>query len=604
MARDAKADLAQDATAIIEQIIEDNIARETIPNVACQLPFAVNFFPATVGAIEHERFSGLSVILRKEAADLLGLVVLREMDSNVVTVSGAKVTAAAMFDRRLSPAVLFDVDVKQSPAQVLAAAPLTTALPAAVDVKAQQMSIMLTNLAQLGKKQPLAVPTGSSGGSCPFPVDAGLVSKATTAMTKCIAPQLDIGSELACSAALMVRDAADGDDHLLPNDAQRFITALLVAGFSATDLKSNWMSAATKLAEDLAFHKSDSDTATDFCTSLGQTTTGTCVKDVTSTLDMLKSSLSLSTLDQTLAIAAKIVQDGCAAPPNATGAAVNSGSPQFGAKWCASNASVYITEISADVITVINDIRSKNYGAAAAQTIDFTQQLACATNQTAPECTEQAQTVYAFLAALAEYSIDAIVSGAPSAGTDAAFRQAAVALIEEEGGAGVSRSLHKNWAFAYVPEFSLREAWRPGHIGPSTGQTLAYPSIEMVRGRLPLSGHVGSHNTFYLNLHGSLIDPLGPFVEVGTRDPSLRGDSRAGWVFLAGLLVPRVDLEFGVPEFSKNLVVGLGGALRFFRAEGEPGAAHYCIIGSDACTLGKGLKWGNSEASLFVKYVP
>ncbi len=72
----AKADLAgtvvDDASAIIAQLIEDNIATQAVPNAARRIPAACYYFPSTIGAIEDRRYSALPKVLRKEIADAAG----------------------------------------------------------------------------------------------------------------------------------------------------------------------------------------------------------------------------------------------------------------------------------------------------------------------------------------------------------------------------------------------------------------------------------------------------------------------------------------------------------------------------------------------------
>jgi hypothetical protein len=583
--RDARADIASDATAIIEQVIEDNIAREAVPNVACQMPLAVDYFPSTIGAIENERFSGLPVVLRKEASDLLGLAVLREFDPALFAAPGAAAVAAAA----LGAAAPVVVSPKQ--ATMLGNLTRTKATPSTSPLPAAPV--------------PAAAGAAAAAPACPFlpwPGNPG-GSVATKRMSQCVPTQGNLTTELSCAAALTVRDAADGDDSLLPNDVERLASALVVQGLSTAGVAwapaaAPWTNALAKLVDDLAQHQTDAVAATDFCGVLGgakpPVANGNCVTDVQQALGLFTKQVNLATLDQALGLLGKVLTDGC------SGAA-----PPLGAAWCASPAKAYLVAIASDSVAVVEDIRSKNYGAAASKIIDSTEQLACKSHPTAPECSAQAQKVYVFLETLAEYSVDTLEAGASTAAADSSFRQAAIALIEQEGGAGVHRSLIKDAAFLYVPEFALREAWRPGHIGPD-GETLAYPSIDMLRWRLPLGryAYIGAHDLFYLNLHGSFLDPLGPFVEVATRDPSLRQDAASVTAFGLGFVVPRLDLEFAVPQFSKNLVIGIGGALRFFRADGVPGAAHYCTVFDGTCADGKVLNWDNPELSAFVKYVP
>jgi hypothetical protein len=97
-------------------------------------------------------------------------------------------------------------------------------------------------------------------------------------------------------------------------------------------------------------------------------------------------------------------------------------------------------------------------------------------------------------------------------------------------------------------------------------------------------------------------------IEGGTSDISLRSSANQGTVIWMSFLVPRFDVEVGLPSISKNLTVGVGTALRFFRAEGVPGNAIYCAYGAD-CSFnghdeGSGLKPSNLEGSVFAKFVP
>jgi len=620
----ARADLTSDATAIIEQLIEDDIAKQVIPRIACDIPLAENYFPGTVGAIETERFGGLPVILRKETSDLIGLSVLRLMDKSMVPDEGASGpagvaaapaagTPAKAAGKTASPQVTLNVrqqtifsNLTRKRGEAIKPVPLKTqpaVQPATASVAGASASTSAASSTQ-------------STSQCPFfqngkPVDPGLISMATQQMTACLSTQGNVDAELACSAALTVRDAADGDDQLLPNDLQRFGSAAIVAALSkakpALAADKQWVDAATTLALDIAQRKSIDDDAKDFCGKLSAAPS-TCQTDVKSVIQavgsILASGLNASTLDQALAVVGQVVKDGCTLPPSQPPPALPPSAP-FGS-FCGSAAEKVILDAASDAIVIIGDIRTKDYGAAASAAIGDAQQLACDANSTSSECTDEAKKVFAFLEALAAYSVDSLVSGTTSAQTDTTFRQAAVALIEEAGGAGVHRSLSKYAAGLYVPEFSLREAWRPGHVGTSGSQVLAYPSIEMVRMRFSPYGSVGSHGMFYLNLHASLLDPLGPFVEVGTRDPSLGGGGSLNTgVFFLGFVVPRFDLEFGVPQLTKNLVIGAGGAVRAFRAEGSPGGAHYCtVFDTSACPTNKVLTGGNFEGSVFVKFVP
>jgi hypothetical protein len=90
----------------------------------------------------------------------------------------------------------------------------------------------------------------------------------------------------------------------------------------------------------------------------------------------------------------------------------------------------------------------------------------------------------------------------------------------------------------------------------------------------------------------------------------MQGRKNAGKVFGLAFIVPRLETEFAVPELTKNLVTGIGGAWRFYRADQTPPAmtdlpvaASYCVSWQTGCRNG----WGNLsnvEGSIFVKYVP
>ena len=263
---DARADLAQDATAIIEQVIEDDIAKDVVPAVACQMPLAVDYFTSTIGAIENERFSGLPLILRKEASDLLGLSILHALDPNLTTASSTPVPPPVAAGARAG-----------APAAAAVAPPpaTTTKTRAAPSVVYRRQAIMLANLtrkkgtpassplavdAATPAVQPAVTLVAAAAGAaaavppCPFLPWPGTptTSKATKQMTSCLLPQGDITEEFACATALTIRDAADGEDSLLPNDLQRLAASLVVEALSQSDApwaagKTNWVQAATKL---------------------------------------------------------------------------------------------------------------------------------------------------------------------------------------------------------------------------------------------------------------------------------------------------------------------------------------------------------------------
>ncbi|MEO7037829.1 MAG: hypothetical protein ABI548_27935 [Polyangiaceae bacterium] len=137
--------------------------------------------------------------------------------------------------------------------------------------------------------------------------------------------------------------------------------------------------------------------------------------------------------------------------------------------------------------------------------------------------------------------------------------------------------------------------------------TLFYPSIDLLRWRISNNLIRGRSSTVFYALSGSVLDPLGPITEVATRDQRLDSDPARNHIFWEGFLTPRADIEFGIPELTKNLVVGGGAAVRFFRAQYNPGATTptYCEVGAKCGhDSAQKLNWDNAELNVFVKYVP
>jgi hypothetical protein len=253
---------------------------------------------------------------------------------------------------------------------------------------------------------------------------------------------------------------------------------------------------------------------------------------------------------------------------------------------------------------VVSDIRANNYGAAVGEVFDTVQDISsCQDGDPRDICSADSRAVYRFLQALAVYSVDSLTANASGVSAEADFRAAAVNLIERFAGEGVRRKLlTRRVQWLYLPELDLRYAWRPGHIGRSSDPLLVYPSIDLVRGRIVIK-----NASTYLSVSGSLLDPLGPIVEVATRNDALGSDPLRTNVFWLGFLVPRADIEFGVPDLTKNLVIGAGAAFRFFRAQSGTATTppSYCLMFSHCGQSSiQDANWNNAELSLFVKYVP
>lgn len=607
---EAKADWYDDATSIVEQLIEDNIATVAVPNAASRLPVACEFFPSTVYALEAKRYNGIPVIIRKEAADAIGLFVLDKIDPLQIAPGGDPNKLAVSPDS--------NVTLNAWALQMLKTA---VAKPAADAVKKEEGATLKSATATVAAKDKVAL--SKQKPACSFPAthdgqqssDAATESKATKAMRLCEAPQSTLPRELGCAAALTVRDAANGDDSLLPSDVRRLAAAVVLEEASAGAIPAGvtLQNAMSALQAALSGTGSEDDLAASVCSAIGFPSTSPPTAAYTACASALKASaawartrnlrLDASTLEKALGLVAGIAQT-CADHKPAL--------PESGV--CS-----IIETLATDSERVIEDVQSKNFGAAAGSVLGVVEQIKCEDADGFHDdwagCSKTDQAVYGFLQALAVFSVDSLTSGKAPASADSDFRKAAVDLIEATSGAGVRRTLWHAAYFLWVPEFALRDAWRPGHVGTSPGELMIYPSIDLIRFRLrPIDGfrelflNLPPSQNFFLGIQVSVLDPLGPIMEGSTRDGSLRTSANATNVFWWGFIVPRLDVEIALPQLSKNLVVGAGGAFRFFRAEGSPGSALYCVVGSD-CTVsgvneGKSPSAGNFEASVFVKYVP
>ena len=409
-------------------------------------------------------------------------------------------------------------------------------------------------------------------------------SVATQQMRVCAAKQTGAG-EIACSVALVVRDAAAGETASLPGDLQRVEAAFLDAANAKLGTHATDANVAALIA---AIARGDSTAAATAVTSI--CASNRPCNDALGLIPPVLARQAAATLEQILSLTSTL--------------ATAYGKADTGCTYCS-----LVASLATATEGVVQDLQSKDYGAAAGDTMDTVDQMACEVRYTSTSkdgCTDDESLVYKFLRSLAVYSVDSLTSGSGSTQTaDADFRAAAVDLIEAYGGLGVRRSLAAKAQGLYVPEFSLREGWRPGLVAAprsasAANQLLVYPSIEMVRTRFRLPTR-----QVYLAAHGSLFDPLGPFVEVATRSGAIDNAGTDPGVVALALVVPRVDFEVGLPDLSKNLVVGFGGAFRMFRIEPEsPSASRYCVLLQSDSNCNASPTAGNFEFSVFAKFVP
>jgi len=164
----------------------------------------------------------------------------------------------------------------------------------------------------------------------------------------------------------------------------------------------------------------------------------------------------------------------------------------------------------------------------------------------------------------------------------------------------------------------LRESLRPGFARPADPGTnssalVTYASVDWPSLRFKIYPSSRVKSPLWVGGNVSFIDAIGPLLELAARNSTLAStgtDATRDGAFLLGFLVPRLEFEFGVPELTKNLVVGLGGAARLYRADQSsplnttvPVTATYCIAGQSGCSGGS-FNGNNFEGSVFVKYVP
>src|SRR5580704_535698 len=184
--RTAKADFASDAEAIVEQLVEDDVATQVVPNAASKVPATCDLLPATIGALQVKRYNGIASVVRKELADGAGLLV-------VLTVDGGDFGALP-------------------------------GLPKAAAMRQQTVDI-LTKL----DPAPAGPPPANfiNPVTCSF-AEGGAPKQAvsTTVLQACAATQASASSELACALGLAVRDGANGDGSLVPADVQKGLVAI------------------------------------------------------------------------------------------------------------------------------------------------------------------------------------------------------------------------------------------------------------------------------------------------------------------------------------------------------------------------------------------
>src|SRR5580692_3222469 len=80
VARSARADFADDAVSIVEQVIEDDVATDVVPHAAKHFPVTCDLLPASITAMQSKRYDGFSTVVRQDLADSLGMVATLAVD--------------------------------------------------------------------------------------------------------------------------------------------------------------------------------------------------------------------------------------------------------------------------------------------------------------------------------------------------------------------------------------------------------------------------------------------------------------------------------------------------------------------------------------------
>jgi len=566
----ARGDFYADARNVIQQLIEDNIAHEVIPKAARQIPALCTFFPASINAIAEQRFTGLPAVVRKEFADLAGYEVLA----------------------RLAPQRTETKDplVGVAQASVTAAEP---APPANVDC-----------------------------------VLADHESTATTVLRSCVARKNSPKEEIACTLALTTRDVIDGDPQL-EQAAQRLISAIFALALAQVDTRFAALvnDQADELREAVERAVRGELTSEQLVNELARLSG---IIDVTAAHDELRHfsdrlalALDKAEIDRitteverlnarlasartTLSTLRSLVLPVLAAT---RGAPIDYERALSIIADLVARCPITLDETKPlrdfldDEVAAIKALReivrmlqARNYGGAAEKLLAKISTPDCTATPENAACTETGKAALIFVEKLIVYTVDAVTSKTPQSSAAEDFRKAAMELIRIHSFAGVARV--NSWPNFYrTPEFSLRKSFRM-----DVAKVTDTASVELLTLRTrPLI----YTQQVYLAFHVSLLDGLGPFTELATRDPAVAGGEHPEYAFLIALVAPRVDLEFGLPGLSRNLVIGGGAAGRFYRVEKRDGVPTYCFT-FFTCRGDTNRTWpgsDNLEFSLFVKYV-
>jgi hypothetical protein len=566
--RHARADFASDAADIVEQLIEDDVATQVVPNAATKFPATCDLLPATIGALQAKRYNGIPAVVRKELADDAGLIV-------VLAVEGGNFT--------------------QLPG-----------LPNSAAIRQETIDILMKLDPSAAKPPPAFVNTTT----CSFTTSAPKQAASTIVLQACATTQPSASLELACALGLAVRDGASDDASLVPGDLRKGLGAIasqaVLNAFPTVAVAPNQFGQVVQLID-------QAEAGTPLPTTL-PVGSAQVIQALANQIVLLSKAPSES-LEQ---VGAAVVQ--FSAYSTAALSSVKPTPPPLAAELAA------FTTLAGGAYAVIADIKAKNYGAATSDSFDALNAVVDANcdNSGDGPCSEFGKLVRAFLKATAVYAVDSLTSTLDSSASSD-FRAAAVDLIEATGGAGIRRKTfggksgrNAGWGF---PNFALRESLRPGFASPAVPGTnssalLTYASVDWPNLRFKIYPARRAGNPLWVGGNISVIDAIGPLVELAARNSTLGSTENAATrngAFALGFLVPRFEFEFGVPELTRNLVLGIGIAARLYRAEQSsplnatgPVVATYCIVGQSANNGCNGASFdeNNFEGSIFIKYVP
>lgn len=201
---DARADWYQDVRQIVQQLIEDDIAKNVIPNAAAKVPGLCKFFPASISAVQQQRFSGLPSIVRREFADAVGYQIAISLSTT------AKVDANRANDKS------------------------TESMKDATTVRVEVANEKLNAIGEGNKWSKSADAALTGVVSAPMDTNCDFKSAesiGTKYMRSCMSRNNDLETDMICSVALVARDAINGDTSAVSPSLRRVGIDIIIGAF-------------------------------------------------------------------------------------------------------------------------------------------------------------------------------------------------------------------------------------------------------------------------------------------------------------------------------------------------------------------------------------